>query len=165
MHILRNLTYEINWIKWAWTLSGIGLNGRKEGLPRSEINLRRALHRARQPFRGEHPISRDWEEDFPHENGNYNNKCCECDRNFVGHKERVVCHRCIWESKQALARLSKEDHDEIMYRRHVEAMQILKPGIEINEAKRLAIAATGYRPGVHDDIGTCANNQSTDAGS
>ena len=37
---------------------------------------------------------RDWVEDFPHENGNYENKCCHCGHSFIGHKRRVVCKVC-----------------------------------------------------------------------
>lgn len=36
----------------------------------------------------------DWVEDFDHENGNYWNLCCECERQFIGHKRRVVCKLC-----------------------------------------------------------------------
>lgn len=38
--------------------------------------------------------SGDWPEDFPLENGNYNNQCCECGRIFIGYKRRVVCKIC-----------------------------------------------------------------------
>lgn len=37
---------------------------------------------------------RDWPEDFPHENGNYINKCCDCQLFFMGHKRRPVCRKC-----------------------------------------------------------------------
>ena len=37
---------------------------------------------------------RDWIEDFPHENGNYINECCECGCKFFGHKRRVICKLC-----------------------------------------------------------------------
>jgi hypothetical protein len=36
----------------------------------------------------------DWSEDFPHENGNYENRCSECGIGFMGHKRRVVCKIC-----------------------------------------------------------------------
>jgi len=35
-----------------------------------------------------------WPEDFAHENGNYDNKCCHCGRIFRGHKRRVTCKVC-----------------------------------------------------------------------
>jgi hypothetical protein len=37
---------------------------------------------------------RDWPEDFPHENGVYNNWCCSCKKNFLGYKRRVICKLC-----------------------------------------------------------------------
>lgn len=36
----------------------------------------------------------DWEEDFSHENGNYYNTCCHCEKTFIGHKRRVSCKKC-----------------------------------------------------------------------
>jgi hypothetical protein len=38
--------------------------------------------------------SRDWTEDFSHENGNYNCRCTHCGEMFVGHKRRVICKLC-----------------------------------------------------------------------
>jgi hypothetical protein len=43
----------------------------------------------------------DWPEDFSLENGNYSNRCCECNLFFVGHKRRVACKRCT-KAKEAL---------------------------------------------------------------
>lgn len=37
---------------------------------------------------------RDWPEDFAHENGQYFCTCSVCDRQFTGHKRRVVCKLC-----------------------------------------------------------------------
>lgn len=37
---------------------------------------------------------RDWPEDFPHENGVYNNWCSACKKNFLGHKRRFICKLC-----------------------------------------------------------------------
>ena len=37
---------------------------------------------------------RDWVEDFPHENGNYTNKCVQCGELFSGHKRRTTCKLC-----------------------------------------------------------------------
>jgi hypothetical protein len=39
-------------------------------------------------------LSRDWVEDSHLENGNYWNKCCLCNNNFIGYKRRVVCKLC-----------------------------------------------------------------------
>lgn len=38
--------------------------------------------------------SKDWTEDFTHENGNYINTCVDCRESFWGHKRRVVCKEC-----------------------------------------------------------------------
>ena len=38
--------------------------------------------------------SRDWPEDFPHENGQYMKACHVCKNTFIGHKRRVVCKVC-----------------------------------------------------------------------
>jgi predicted phosphodiesterase len=38
---------------------------------------------------------RNWPEDFNHENGNYQNKCCCCDNLFMGHKRRPICKKCM----------------------------------------------------------------------
>lgn len=37
---------------------------------------------------------RNWQEDYPHENGNYLNECVYCKLIFIGHKRRVVCKLC-----------------------------------------------------------------------
>jgi hypothetical protein len=38
--------------------------------------------------------SRDWTEDFSHENGDYLNTCRTCRTEFRGHKRRMTCKRC-----------------------------------------------------------------------
>ena len=38
--------------------------------------------------------SRDWPEDYPLENGNYNCTCSVCNKPFMGHKRRLVCRSC-----------------------------------------------------------------------
>lgn len=38
--------------------------------------------------------SRDWAEDFDHENGCYSCLCSICKQEFAGHKRRVVCKEC-----------------------------------------------------------------------
>ncbi len=40
---------------------------------------------------------RNWEIDFNHENGNYYSTCVACKKPFLGHKRRVVCHKCYRE--------------------------------------------------------------------
>ena len=37
---------------------------------------------------------RSWTEDFGPENGHYFSTCCECGRQFVGHKRRAMCRMC-----------------------------------------------------------------------
>lgn len=39
-------------------------------------------------------VAKDWPEDFSHENGNYECRCCDCGGLFIGHKRRVVCKEC-----------------------------------------------------------------------
>lgn len=53
---------------------------------------RKALQQAL-VMRSLHPAG-DWEEDFPHENGNYSNICKFCGNEFTGHKRRIVCKVC-----------------------------------------------------------------------
>lgn len=43
------------------------------------------------------PYKRDWIEDFPHENGQYQNVCYSCSKMFFGHKRRVYCRGCVSE--------------------------------------------------------------------
>ena len=43
---------------------------------------------------------RDWVEDFPLENGNYENKCIKCDHTFIGHKRRHICKDCYTDLKK-----------------------------------------------------------------
>ncbi|NCU28735.1 MAG: hypothetical protein EOM85_03655 [Candidatus Moranbacteria bacterium] len=40
----------------------------------------------------------DFTEDFELENGNYYCVCCNCGKEFIGHKRRVICKEC--ESKR-----------------------------------------------------------------
>ena len=39
-------------------------------------------------------MSKDWIEDFEHENGNSQNICKICNSKFMGHKIRRVCKEC-----------------------------------------------------------------------
>ena len=36
----------------------------------------------------------DWPEDWKHENGMYENKCCNCHTFFIGYKRRFICKVC-----------------------------------------------------------------------
>jgi hypothetical protein len=54
-----------------------------------------AIEAASAEFRGVSlEDSRNWTEDYPHENGNYQNLCYTCNRFFYGHKRRVICRDC-----------------------------------------------------------------------
>lgn len=37
---------------------------------------------------------RSFKEDYEHENGQYINICSYCEKEFMGHKRRVVCKSC-----------------------------------------------------------------------
>ena len=39
--------------------------------------------------------SRSFDEDHELENGNYTNICIDCHRQFIGHKRRLTCKKCI----------------------------------------------------------------------
>jgi hypothetical protein len=41
--------------------------------------------------------TRDWPDDFSHENGCYQCRCYKCERMFYGHKRRVFCNDCARE--------------------------------------------------------------------
>lgn len=38
---------------------------------------------------------KDWQEDFKHENGNYQSLCTECNEIFFGNKRRMICKACF----------------------------------------------------------------------
>lgn len=54
------------------------------------------------------PVCRDWTEDFSHENGNYLCLCCQCGKQFAGHKRRVVCKLCDSKAEPAPAQDGRE---------------------------------------------------------
>ena len=54
------------------------------------------------------PKDGDWPEDFSHENGNYQCKCCQCDQLFIGHKRRVVCRKCAHPDTSPICNTEKE---------------------------------------------------------
>lgn len=57
----------------------------------------------------------DWPEDASHENGNYQNRCCHCERLFIGHKRRVACRVCAdeWKAKwDAMTESERTAHTE-----------------------------------------------------
>jgi uncharacterized OB-fold protein len=52
------------------------------------------------PLRRKPDPIHDWFEDFDHENGMYECKCCNCGVFFVGHKRRIVCFDCASKAKE-----------------------------------------------------------------
>jgi hypothetical protein len=40
-------------------------------------------------------FSRDFTEDFQHENGYYQNECIICHQTFLGYKYRRICKECV----------------------------------------------------------------------
>ncbi len=64
---------------------------------KSNGNMRQlTASEARKPQEPSDP--RDFPEDASHENGRYMCYCLLCDRNFYGHKRRVVCKLCTTEA-------------------------------------------------------------------
>lgn len=51
----------------------------------------------------------DWTEDSDHENGNYYNKCVGCGSDFIGHKRRNVCRKCVREAQAKYDAMTKEE--------------------------------------------------------
>jgi len=45
------------------------------------------------------PCPNDWIEDWPHDNGMYQNTCVTCTTHFIGNKYRRVCKVCHEESR------------------------------------------------------------------
>ena len=43
-----------------------------------------------------------WPEDFPHDNGIYENICGQCTKHFLGHKRRPICKVCASEPKEVV---------------------------------------------------------------
>ncbi|RKZ71949.1 MAG: hypothetical protein DRQ48_01815 [Gammaproteobacteria bacterium] len=58
-------------------------------------------------------MSKDWEEDFGLENGNYSCTCCYCKSQFIGYKRRVVCKECHDEIKATKDSIYNEAEDDV----------------------------------------------------
>lgn len=59
-----------------------------------------------------HPAN--WQEDYGHENGQYQNKCFSCSRVFQGHKRRAMCKECAsLASERKADELNLKDNTEI----------------------------------------------------
>ena len=80
----------------------------RDSLPPEEIEKLIDYYGVAEPLRGlllalaEDDVQRGWWEDQQHENGNYQNTCVPCGRDFIGHKRRVVCKACSTGLTQAL---------------------------------------------------------------
>lgn len=60
----------------------------------------------------------DWAEDFPHENGNYENRCSDCGICFMGHKRRTICKVCAERNTAAptdLGAAMRQIDDTLLY--------------------------------------------------
>lgn len=57
---------------------------------------------------------RDFPEDFPHENGNYFNRCIHCSQTFRGHKRRVSCKICSDAAKARWEAMTPEEKRDAM---------------------------------------------------
>lgn len=74
----------------------------------TESDARRRSSSVCSPLFGEYG-PKDWKEDSGHENGDYQNRCCQCDAIFLGHKRRVVCKECSDENEAARNAMSEPE--------------------------------------------------------
>lgn len=58
-------------------------------------------HFSHEAFRDPDGDPRNWQSDYPHENGNYLNRCTTCSCTFLGHKRRTTCRACHETHEQA----------------------------------------------------------------
>lgn len=56
-------------------------------------------------------IEGDWPEDFQHENGCYQCRCCNCEKYFIGYKRRVQCKKCAKISELEYNKLTLEEQN------------------------------------------------------
>lgn len=73
-----------------WVVEAANWNLMALAMQAAVYSLRESIAAAEQQAQ----YSRDWVEDFSHENGQYMCKCCHCGKSFIGHKRRVVCKAC-----------------------------------------------------------------------
>jgi len=73
---------------------------------------------------------RDWEEDYPHENGMYTNTCCKCGELFGGHKRRVTCKLCEAGGQAMISRFAQKGVSRI-------AVKCGLPSEEAHEAGKI----------------------------
>lgn len=58
--------------------------------------------------------ARNWPEDFPHENGNYQRECVDCHQFFIGHKRRCVCKVCHERERPTTPRVERSLENEVL---------------------------------------------------
>ncbi len=76
-------------------LAPVPTGATKSTVPELKRPTPEVFEAARQEFQNvQLDDSRNWTEDYPHENGNYQNFCYSCNRFFLGHKRRIICHDC-----------------------------------------------------------------------
>ena len=59
-------------------------------------------------------MSKDWTEDFEHENGMYQNICKICNSKFMGHKIRRVCKECYTQQQGQVQPVVKVNFADIL---------------------------------------------------
>jgi len=62
-------------------------------------------------------LSRDWQEDFSHENGNYECICVHCAKHFIGHKRRIFCKYCSNQIEKGAKRLETAQRENVQKER------------------------------------------------
>jgi len=71
------------------------------------------------------PTDRDWEEDFTHENGNYQMNCLICEKSFIGHKRRIVCKKCTKENISVNISLICRLRDRLSFADHLDVCAMM----------------------------------------
>lgn len=73
-------------------------------------------------------IERDWIEDAPHENGNYQCKCSTCGNTFIGYKRRITCKACAAATQQAgAAKLDLTNYSQAVNYANSTATTVIPP--------------------------------------
>lgn len=91
----------------------------RHDMPGGEASAAKSLHSWLRPSVG------DWPEDFPGENGNYQNRCSYCQKMFIGHKRRIVCKACFEESRRKFEAMSPEDQRALIEKQRAEVAEYL----------------------------------------
>jgi len=121
-------------------------------------------------------MSKDWEEDFGLENGNYSCTCCYCKSQFIGYKRRVVCKECHDEIKATKDSIYNEAEDDVerledKLADEQNSLQIALADVERLEAEIAALKETGMQQAIEalcnlaaDELNNCISpDNSTDS--